>query len=83
MDLISHHARINRLKEKIGAVPDYQILLALLSSAQYLVQDFPEEKEYCYKISDFVKQWSIVMTQNTQRTEVYGFILSVSAIRST
>ena len=66
MDLISHHARINRLKEKIGAVPDYQILLALLSSAQYLVQDFPKEKEYCYKISDFVKQWSIVMTQNTR-----------------
>lgn len=69
MDLIQHHARINQLKQKIGVRPDYQVLLALLSSAQYLVQDFPDEKEYCYKISDFVKQWSIVLARNTQQTK--------------
>lgn len=67
MDLIQHHARINQLKQKIGTSPDYQVLLALLSSAQYLKQDFPNEKDYCYKISNFVKQWSLVLAKSTQQ----------------
>lgn len=66
MQLIEHQKRINALKQRLGTRPEYKVLLALLSSAQYMKQDYPNEKEYCYKVSGFVKQWAVRLTSDTK-----------------
>lgn len=52
---------INNIKSAIKNEPDYGILEALQSQAIYILEDYPEEKEYVFKITDYVKFWALAL----------------------
>lgn len=52
---------INNIKDKINDIPNYDILMALQAEARYIFEDYPEQKDYVFKITDYVKYWTLAL----------------------
>lgn len=48
---------VDRIKQGIANRPSYDQLQRLYTAAFYILQDFPDEKEYVFKITGYVKSW--------------------------
>lgn len=60
---------IDNIKRKIKDIPDYEILLALQAEARYIFSDYPKEKDYVFKITDYVKYWSLALCAENKEQE--------------
>lgn len=57
MNLQQHLTIIENMKAAVNKRPTYQQMEMFLSEAQYLLQEFPEEKNRAFAISNYVKSW--------------------------
>ena len=63
---------IDNIKLKIGGEPTKKELTNLLAVAQYIIEDCEEEKDYCFKISKYIKSWCIPMYAKTKDEAAYS-----------
>lgn len=57
---------IDRIKQGIGSRPTYDQLERLYSAAFYILQEFPEEKNYVFRVTGYVKRWCVPYYLNLQ-----------------
>lgn len=73
---------VDKIKQGIANRPSYDQLQRLYTAAFYILQDFPDEKEYVFKITGYVKFWSaniLNKTGNTEYNELYYKTLLLEA----
>lgn len=59
MEFEEHIARISALQKQIKGEPTQEILVALLACTQFLIKDFPKKRNYCFKITKYIKEWCL------------------------
>lgn len=62
MSLKDEKRLIDNIKATIRGEPDYKILAALQAEARYIFEDYPSERDYVFKITDYVKFWTLALS---------------------
>lgn len=71
-----------KIKQGISNQPTYDQLQRLYSTAFYILQDFPDEKDYAFKVTSYVKYWCakyLNRTGNAMYNELYYSALLIEA----
>lgn len=66
MHYIEYKDIIKNIKAEIKGSPTQKQLEALLSTAQYLYEEYPGELSHCLKVSKYVKSWCLPLYARTQ-----------------
>ena len=82
MKLEEHKLVIKNMNLAIGAKPDYNLMQALLSEAQYLYQEFPEELVTSLKMVKYAKSWAIPMYNESKEQKFQDFYWNCSLFES-
>lgn len=65
MSLKNEKRLIDNIKATIRGEPEYKILAALQAEARYIFEDYPSERDYVFKITDYVKFWTLALSART------------------
>lgn len=66
--LEEYKSDMKKLKAQLERGIDYRILNAIFAQCQYILKDFPDERQYCLAYSDFVKKATVRKYTEEQKT---------------